>query len=143
VRLWSLHPKYLDARGLVAVWREALLAQAVLRGRTRGYRHHPQLARFIDLPSPCGGIAQYLRCVHSESLARGYTFAAGRISRARCLDNIAVRRGQLHYEWEHLLRKLKARDPARAKELQGIRRPEAHPLFRIVRGPLEEWERPG
>ena len=54
-----------------------------------------------------------------------------------------MRRGQLHYEWEHLLRKLKARDPARAKELQGIRRPEAHPLFRIVRGPLEEWERPG
>jgi hypothetical protein len=36
---------YLDGRGLVALWREALLAQAVLRGRTRGYRH-PQLARF-------------------------------------------------------------------------------------------------
>lgn len=143
MRLWSLHPNYLDARGLVALWREALLAQAVLRGRTRGYRDHPQLARFRELASPCGGIAQYLRCVHSESLLRGYGFAAGKISRARCSDLIAVRRGQLDYEWEHLMRKLEARDPARAKELQGVRRPEAHPLFRIVRGPLEEWERPG
>ena len=141
MRLWSLHPKYLDGPGLVALWREALLAQAVLRGRTRGYRHHPQLARFRDVASPCGGIAQYLRVVHAESLNRGYAFAPGKIPRARCLDLIAVRRGQLDYEWEHLLRKLKARDPGRARELQGIRRPEAHPLFRIVRGPLEEWER--
>ena len=132
---------YLDARGLVALWREALLAQAVLRGRTRGYRHHPQLARFRDLPSPCGGIAQYLRCVHSESMERGYAFAVGKISRARCTEIMTVPRGQLEYEWEHLMRKLKARDPARAKALQGIRRPQAHPLFRIVRGPLEEWER--
>jgi hypothetical protein len=143
LRLWSLHPKYLDGPGLVALWREALLAQAVLRGRTRGYRHHPQLARFRDVASPCGGIAQYLRVVHAESLTRGYAFAPGKISRARCLDLIAVRRGQLDYEWEHLMRKLQARDPARAKELQSIRRPEAHPLFRIVRGPLEQWERPG
>ena len=142
MRLWSLHPKYLDGPGLVALWREALLAQAVLRGRTRGYRHHPQLARFRDLPSPCGGIAQYLRCVHSESMVRGYAFAAGKISRARCTEILRVPRGQLEYEWEHLMRKLKARDPGRARLLQGIRRPEAHPLFRIVRGPLAEWERP-
>lgn len=143
MRLWTLHPRYLDPQGLVALWREALLAQAVLRGRTRGYRRHPQLVRFLDVASPCGGIAQYLRAVHAESVARGYAFVPGKISRARCLDLIAVRRGQLDYEWEHLMRKLKARDPARARALQGIRRPEAHPLFRIVRGPLEEWERPG
>lgn len=143
MRLWSLHPRYLDARGLVALWREALLAQAVLRGRTRGYRHHPQLARFLEPASPCGAIAQYLRFVHSESLARGYAFAPGKISRARCNQTLLVRQGQLDYEWEHLMRKLKARDPARARELRGIRRPEAHPLFRVVRGPLEEWERPG
>ena len=141
MRLWSLHPKYLDARGLVALWREALLAQAVLRGRTRGYRHHPQLARFLDLPSPCGGIAQYLRVVHAESLTRGYAFAPGKISRARCSHFIAVRGGQLDYEWEHLMHKLKARDPAHARRLRSIRRPKAHPLFTIGRGPLEQWER--
>ena len=141
MRLWSLHPKYLDAKGLVALWREALLAQAVLRGRTRGYRQHPQLARFLELPSPCGGIAQYLRCVHAEALARGYAFAPGKISRARCTEIIAVRRGQLDYEREHLIRKLKLRDPARAAALQVIRRPQAHPLFRVTAGPVEAWEK--
>lgn len=47
VRLWSLHPRYLDTAGLTAGWREALLAQKVLTGVTRGYRHHPQLERFL------------------------------------------------------------------------------------------------
>jgi len=46
VRIWSLHPKYLDRQGLTACWREALLAQAVLNGATRGYTRHPQLVRF-------------------------------------------------------------------------------------------------
>jgi hypothetical protein len=137
VRLWSLHPKYLDARGLVALWREALLAQAVLRGRTRGYRHHPQLARFEDV----GVIAEYLRGVHAESLVRGYGFSTGRISRARCSEVLAVARGQIDYEWEHLMRKLRTRDPSRAKLLRGVRRPRAHPLFRVIAGPVESWEK--
>ena len=32
MRLWSLSPRYLDVKGLVAVWREGLLADAVLLG---------------------------------------------------------------------------------------------------------------
>lgn len=32
MRLWSLHPSYLDAVGLVALWREGLLARKVLQG---------------------------------------------------------------------------------------------------------------
>jgi len=137
VRLWSLHPKYLDSRGLVALWREALLAQAVLRGETIGYRHHPQLLRFPNV----GAIAQYLRAVHVESLDRGYEFAVAKIARARCLTPIPVCRGQLDYEWEHLMRKLRVRDPARARELRTVRRPQAHPLFRVVSGPVEPWEK--
>jgi hypothetical protein len=141
VRLWSLHPQYLDARGLVALWREALLAQAVLRGRTHGYRHHPQLARFLELTSPVGAIAQYLRGVHAEAHTRGYDFAAEKISRATCTEVIRVPRGQLEYEWGHLLAKLKMREPARLRQLRAVRQPEAHPLFRVVAGPLEAWEK--
>jgi len=137
VRLWSLHPKYLDARGLVALWREALLAQAVLRGETRGYRHHPQLVRFDDV----GAIAQYLRAVHAESLLRGYRFAAARISRTNRKSTVAVSRGQIEYEWEHLMRKLRTRDPERARLLRDVRRPQVHPLFRVIAGPVEAWER--
>ena len=111
MRLWSVHPQYLDARGLVALWREALLAQAVLRGRTDGYVHHPQLHRFRAQASPCGAIAEYLRGVRAEAGNRGYTFVARRIGRARPSGRMVVTRGQLMYEWNHLLAKLAIRDP--------------------------------
>jgi hypothetical protein len=140
MRIWSLHPSYLDARGLVALWREALLAQAVLRGRTTGYRSHPQLVRFRCSRSPVGAIADYLRAVHAESLARGYAFDAKKISRARTTETMVVTRGQLQYEWEHLLAKLRSRDPKRAVRLASVKRPRAHPGFRVVRGGVADWE---
>ena len=141
MRLWSLHPKYLDARGLVALWREGLLAQAVLRGRTNGYRHHPQLHRFRAQLSPLGAIADYLRGVHAEAINRGYAFAARKISPARACGVIAVTRGQLMHEWSHLTAKLAIRDPGLRGRLAQIPRPESHPSFRIVSGDVETWER--
>jgi hypothetical protein len=141
LRLWSLHPKYLDSRGLVALWREALLAQAVLRGRTRGYRHHPQLARFREQPSPAGCIAAYLRTVHAEAAARGYRFAARKIGRACTTVRVPVTRGQLQFEWRHLMAKLRTRDPQRRRRLAAVRKPLAHPLFRAVPGHVAPWER--
>lgn len=144
MRLWTLHPKYLDARGLVALWREALLAQAVLRGKTTGYQHHPQLERFQGRRSPAGAIADYLRAIHAESEVRGYKFDAGRIGRTRALGRgrIPATRGQLDYEWDHLMAKLGRRDWARLEALKLVRRPEVHPLFRVVRGRVASWERP-
>jgi hypothetical protein len=141
VRIWSLHPKYLDARGLVALWREALLAQAVLDGRTKGYRHHPQLLRFRARATPVGCIAAYLRFVHEESVARGYRFAEERIHRARTRGQLTVTRAQLEFEWRHLLEKLRVRDPQRLAELRKVKRPQPHPMFRVVRGGVAPWER--
>jgi hypothetical protein len=141
MRLWTLHPQYLDARGLVALWREALLAQAVLRGRTQGYVQHPQLVRFRGRPSPVGAIAEYLRGVHAESLARGYRFAAHKVGRTRHTGSIAVTRGQLELEWRHLRAKLALRDRAWLVRLAGVHRPRPHPLFRIVPGGVEAWEK--
>ena len=115
MRLWTLHPRYLDARGLVALWREALLAQAVLRGRTRGYRHHPQLERFRAHDEPLGSIAAYLRVVHDEAASRGYAFARKKISRASCEGLIVTTRGQLEFEWQHLRAKLGGDDPVQIK----------------------------
>jgi len=141
MRLWSVHPKYLDTRGLVALWREGLLAQAVLRGRTDGYVHHPQLIRFRDQSSGVGAIAEYLRAVHEESLARGYRFEARKIGRAQSARLIRVTRGQITCEWEHLMKKLARRDPARRTRLRRVNRPDLHPLFRVVPGDVEPWER--
>lgn len=51
MRIWSVHPSLLDAKGLVACWRETLLAQKVLQGLTKGYKNHPQLDRFSNPPA--------------------------------------------------------------------------------------------
>jgi Pyrimidine dimer DNA glycosylase len=142
MRLWSLHPKHLDRAGLVALWREALLAQAVLRGRTRGYRHHPQLDRFRVCRCPVAAIATYLRVVHREAYRRGYCFDASRIARARTTMRLTVTRGQVAYEWKHLQRRLKRRSARRPNaRVPGPSRPTAHPLFRVVPGPTASWER--
>lgn len=140
MRLWSLHPKYLDVRGLVALWRESLLAQAVLAGRTDGYTCHPQLIRFRNSPSPLESIACYLRVVHGEATRRGYTFDETKITASSGAEAIAVTRGQLDYEWEHLKGKLQGRAPSWLTGLEHDCRPEVHPLFYIVPGPVAEWE---
>jgi hypothetical protein len=140
MRIWTLHPKYLDSRGLVALWREALLAQAVLKGLTAGYTHHPQLIRFRNTSSPIESIASYLRSVFTESCRRGYCFDATKIASTGNAETIAVARGQLDYEWDHLKRKLFDRAPSWLERIQSISHPVPHPLFRIVSGPVAEWE---
>ncbi|TXT39165.1 MAG: hypothetical protein FD138_148 [Planctomycetota bacterium] len=140
MRLWTLHPKHLDARGLVALWREGLLAQAVLNGQTRGYTRHPQLIRFQESKSPRAAIAEYLRAVHAESLRRGYHFDVSKIGSGKSILPIKVTRGQLDYEWEHLRAKVQRRDPQWWEQIQSLKRPQPHPLFRIVPGPVAAWE---
>ncbi|HZT22591.1 MAG TPA: pyrimidine dimer DNA glycosylase/endonuclease V [Verrucomicrobiae bacterium] len=141
MRLWTLHPKYLDARGLVALWREALLAQKVLRGQTRGYKHHPQLIRFTETKDPPAAIAAFLQAVHAEATARGYQFDATKIGRKKFGGKIKETHGQLLYEWRHLQRKLKRRAPNRFRELTSVHKPVPHPLFIIVPGKVRVWEK--
>jgi hypothetical protein len=140
LRLWTLHPRYLDTPGLVALWREALLAQAVLRGRTRGYRHHPQLERFRACGAPRAAINAYLLAVHDEAARRGYAFDRSKIRRCECAP-LAVTRGQLEHEWRRLLAKLRSRNYSLYRKLCGVRLPRAHPLFRVEPGPVAPWER--
>jgi len=141
VRLWSIHPRYLDAKGLVALWREGLLAKKVLEGRTKGYRHHPQLMRFREQISPVAGINRYLHEVWIESAARGYSFDRGKLAPRRKVPRIPVTSGQLKFELEHLRAKLRLRDTKRFQLLRSVREPRPHPLFRVRRGRIERWEK--
>jgi hypothetical protein len=141
MRLWSLHPRQLDAKGLVALWREGLLALAVVRGKTRGYRHHPQLVRFRTCRHPARALTHYLRAVLAEAGARGYTFDRTKLGSGQTRARLTVTRGQLAYEWRHLLRKLHRRD-RRRWAAQRNSEPQVHPLFTVVPGPAESWERP-
>lgn len=146
MRLWSLHPKYLDPQGLVALWREALLAQAVLRDETRGYRQHPQLARFREHPAPLGAISRYLGEVLREAVSRGYVFDPTRIKPVPEPDRqepiaLSVTSGQLAYEWAHLMTKLQTRNPEFYRRWRDTEAPDPHPLFRVQAGDVEGWER--
>lgn len=140
MRLWTLHPKYLDAKGLVALWREALLAQKVLRGATKGYRHHPQLRRFQAQPQPAAALAAYLKAVHAEATRRGYDFNGSKIGRRQARKRIPETTGQLLYEWKHLKRKLRSRAPQVLAAFRGVKEPEPHPLFKLVPGGVQDWE---
>lgn len=141
MRLWTLHPKYLDAKGLVALWREGLLARAVLKGATKGYRHHPQLERFRAHASPLAAINTYLTEVAIEAQKRGYSFDRQKIGPARRGVTLRATHGQLAYEWKHLLRKLRSRSPGLYSRWRRDASPEPHPLFEIVQGSVEPWER--
>ena len=141
MRIWTLHPRYLDAQGLVALWREALLARAVLRGATKGYRHHPQLLRFRSHVAPKSAINAYLGCVLLEAEARGYAFDRRKVGPVRTSIRMESTAGQLRYEWQHLMRKLRKRSPSLHRRWRNEDAPEAHPLFSIRRGEVEPWER--
>jgi hypothetical protein len=141
LRLWSIHPQYLDAIGLVAVWREALLAQKVLKGETRGYTHHPQLKRFKSHPNPLGVIALYLTEIWNEAERRGYHFDKGKIGKILSHQTMSVTSGQVHYEFEWLCEKLREREPHISQTLLSIKIIECHPLFTIIEGEIEAWEK--
>ncbi len=145
MRLWSLHPRYLDRQGLTGGWREALLAQAVLAGRTRGYRSHPQLVRFRAHPEPGAAVGVFLTVLAAEAAERGYSFDRSRIDLpadpSAGVALIPVTAGQLEYERRHLLAKLAERTPERCAALEAAGDPEPHPLFEVVPGPVESWER--
>jgi hypothetical protein len=141
MRLWSLHPKYLDAAGLVALWREGLLAQKVLGGGTTGYRNHPQLVRFREQSDPRAAVSAYLSALAREAAGRGYTFDIVKILPHSPPPPIAVSSGQLAYEWDHLRRKLQKRRPERLLMLGDVTLPDPHPLFIVVDGEIEAWEK--
>ena len=138
MRLWTLHPRHLDSVGLVSVWRKALLARQVLRGKTRAYRNHPQLQRFRKHPSPVSAVNAYLHAVYEEAVERGYAFDKSKLGAVRNRARLKATKGQLDYEWRHLRRKLATRCPQRTRRPRKL---GAHPLFRIVPGAVEDWER--
>ena len=142
MRLWSIHPKYLDSQGLIALWMESLLAQKVLLGGTRGYKTHPQLERFKKHPTPISAIGFYLYHVYREGKRRGYSFSKEKISQInKEIVSIKVYRGQLLFEFQHLMSKLTTRAPEKYEQLLKIKEIEPHPLFKVIAGDREPWEK--
>lgn len=136
MRLWSLHPQNLDRQGLLALWREGLLAKKVLEGATKGYTNHPQLQRFRNHPRSEAAMNYYLHEVANEAEQRGYHFDRSKLQKLDSIEQLTVTTEQVRYELEHLRNKLLVRDLARVDGLA----PTVHPLFRVIDGPIESWE---
>ncbi len=141
MRIWSLHPKYLDPKGFVALWREALLAKNVLEGKTVGYRNHPQLNRFRDSENPLEAINQYLSNIYDESVERHYAFDSSKFRKPIVPLFLTVTEGQIKFECGHLLGKLKVRDSNLYETLKETTTILPHPMFKIVKGDIEKWEK--
>jgi len=140
MRLWSIHPRYLDGQGLVALWRESLLAKKVLENKTKGYGNHPQLLRFKLTDSPLKYINTYLYYIYKEAEKRNYNFDKSKFKYYK-LKKIPITSGQLNYEFLHLLKKLKKRNYFLYKTLQNTKKLKPHPLFKIIKGYIEYWEK--
>ena len=140
MRIWSVHPKYLDAKGLVALWRETLLAKNVLEGKTKGYKNHPQLIRFKAVEKPLEAINQYLAEVWDEATRRGYNFDRNKIDFDFQKIKIDVTTGQMQYEFNHLLKKLEQRDPERFKQFEYLKLVDCAEIFEVKEGEIEKWE---
>lgn len=117
------------------------MARKVLLGKTKGYRFHPQLQRFKESSEPLLHIDHYLSHVYQEALKRGYRFDAGKIVFSPLKKKLVVSRGQLEYEFQHLMNKLKIRDRDKFLELKKINKLSASPFFRVVKGKLADWEK--
>ncbi|MBA5628891.1 pyrimidine dimer DNA glycosylase/endonuclease V [Moheibacter lacus] len=140
MRLWSLHPKYLDTKGLVALWRETLLAKNVLEGNTKGYKNHPQLNRFKEVERPVEAINQYLAEIWDEANFRGYKFDKTKINWKFNIQKMTVTDGQIQFEFEHLLRKLEIRDEVKFQQLENLVELDTFHLFKTIQGEIEKWE---
>lgn len=142
MRIWSIHPRYLDTKGLVALWREGLLALHVLKGQTKGYTKHPQLLRFKNQPFPIEAISAYLHVVADEAEVRGFSFKREKLVLISAVVRpLTVTSGQLVYETEHLKKKLQIRDSKRYLEYKPVTQFTAHPLFKVIPGEIEVWEK--
>ncbi|MGV8142181.1 MAG: pyrimidine dimer DNA glycosylase/endonuclease V [Candidatus Pacearchaeota archaeon] len=141
MRIWSLHPKYLDTKGILALWRETLLAKNVLDGKTKGYKNHPQLNRFKTHPNPLVAINFYLGEIYKESLVRGYNFSKDKFTIIEDLEKIPVNKGQIEYEFKHLKSKLMKRDEEKFNQIISEKNVQTHPLFTQVLGEIESWEK--
>lgn len=141
MRLWSIHPKYLDTKGLLALWRESLLAKKVLQNKTKGYKNHPQLIRFKKHKSPILAINNYLAQIYTQAVKRKYKFDNTKFQYTKSISKIPVTSGQIKFEFNHLLNKLKSRDIKKYNQIKNTKNIQINPIFIKVKGDIESWEK--
>lgn len=148
MRIWSFHPKYLDKQGLSRAINEGIAGNKALRKTGEGYppswEKHSQLERFKTTAIP--GI--YSQLYLDRLFMIKYNSWMLETNQEPFFDDIEnpypklkVTIGQLKYEWQRYLKKISKRSPKLYEELKSIELPEPHPLFNIIDGDVESWEK--
>lgn len=156
MRLWSFHPSYLDNIGLARLYNEGIGGIRAIRGEQKMHLNHPQLTRFKVC---CDNhtyiiLSAYLRVVHNELELRGmvndgkfkhdlllnYLF-----QNTKDLFNITVNSSQINGEIVHFINKTKTQKGRyindNLKQAIAAKNILPHPLFTVVPGPVESWEK--
>lgn len=141
MRLWSIHPKYLDRAWLLACWREWLLAKKVLEWNTKWYKNHPQLIRFKQLREPLVWINAFLSQIYLESVRRWYKFNSDKICLVSDINIIKVTEWQVQFEVKHLSNKLLIRDYERYLILSKNNKIDINSIFELIPWDIELWEK--
>ena len=141
MRLWTIHPKYLDSSGLIACWRETLLAKHVLKNATKGYKNHPQLIRFKKSPDPVLYINYFLYQIYLESVNRGFNFDKSKVDFKQVSSKLNTTTKQVEYEFNHLQKKLKLRSPDKYTENSKVKKIDVNDIFTVVKGKIEDFEK--
>ena len=144
MRIWSLHPQYLDQKGLGGQWEEGIIAQNTLFFQEGKYLNYPVLHRVKAHQEPVAWIGMYLNEILKEAnVNRGYNYNDQLIKQLKPTLPMPVTRGQLYYEWTLLQGRLQKRDPVKMSLNDGvdINNIKANPMFYVIDGDIEDWER--
>lgn len=149
MRVWSIHPKYCDTPRLNGMWREGLLAKAVIEGTTPkgGYRKHSQAERLKVHPDPVKLINHILYEVWKVAQERGFKYDIKKLNK-RIVDEplstkLEVTRGQIEYEFNFMQHKIGAVDTRYKINTEEVRKNgiEVNPCFKIVPGDIMDFEK--
>lgn len=84
--------------------------------------------------------------IYEEARKRSYCYNKSKIVKAaEKVEPIKITKGQILYEFHILKERVKGRDPKKYKEVLELerkgRRPKSHPLFVVIEGEVEPWEK--
>jgi hypothetical protein len=141
MRIWSIHPKYLDSKELLNLWNETIQAKNEFLTKFSGHFSNKQLERFLDLKNPLEAINSYMSSIYREAVKRDFSVDDSFMDWD--FDDsiqIPVTAGQISHEISKLKSRLRERDEKKLQKLNGRTFLELHPIFYSVPGTIEEWE---
>lgn len=144
MRIWSLHPKYLDKKELIDSWNDGLRTIGILTRNHQGSIFRPELSRFRSQSEPIIAVEKYLLSIANEAKRRGYMVDIRKLPSIPVVvsHKIPVSSGQIEYEWRQLMHVLAGRSPGFLRRIEYSPSHDINPIFYKRPGhDIETWEK--